>query len=106
MSSVADAPELGQAHQVVMAQAISKVESVIRENHHVMVDKVATMLDISSGSAHHIIHNMLHFHKVPAKWETSQLTTKLNKRHENACQELLEQYKTDDDSFLQCIVTE
>jgi transposase len=68
LSSVADAPRRGQAHRVVTPQAISEIERVIRENRRVMVDEVATMLDISHGSAHHIIHDVLQFHKVSARW--------------------------------------
>lgn len=47
MSRVADTPSLGQANKVVMMQAISEVEHVIRENCHIILEEVTAMLDIS-----------------------------------------------------------
>lgn len=43
-----------------------KTEFVSRENRQVKVIKIAAMLDISNGSAHHII-DMLQFHEVYAR---------------------------------------
>jgi hypothetical protein len=87
MSSVADT-RLDQAHRVITPQAISEVERVIRENCHVMLGEVATMLDISHGSTHYIIYDMLQFHKVSARWVPRQLTLELMERRVDACQEL------------------
>jgi hypothetical protein len=36
-----------------------EVELVLGENRRVIVDEVAAMLDVSHGSAHHIIHDVL-----------------------------------------------
>jgi hypothetical protein len=88
-----------------MPQAISEVECVIRENHHILVDEVAAMLDISHGSAHHIIHDVLQFHKLCARWVPRQLTLELKEKHVEPCQELLQRCETEGDSFLQRIVT-
>jgi histone-lysine N-methyltransferase SETMAR len=105
MSSVTDTPRPGQAHRVVTPQAISEVERVIRESCRDMVDEVAAMLDISHGSAHHIIHYVLQFNKVSARWVPRQLTHELKERHVDACQERLRRYETEGDGFLQRIVT-
>jgi hypothetical protein len=72
-----------------MPQVISEAERVIRENRRVTVDKVAAMLDNSHSSVQHIIHDMLQFHKVSARWVPRQLTHELKERHVDACQELL-----------------
>jgi hypothetical protein len=44
-----------------------KKNGVILENYHVTVNKVAAILDVSHGSPHHIIHDVLQFHRVNAK---------------------------------------
>ena len=42
---------------------------------------------MSHGSAHHIVHDVLQFHKVSARWVPRQLIAELKEQH--ACQELL-----------------
>jgi hypothetical protein len=59
------------------------VEQVIlqnRENRRVATDKVAVELGISRGSAHHIMHDVLQYHKMYAKWVPKQLTPDLKER--------------------------
>jgi hypothetical protein len=68
-----------------MSQAISEVEHVARENCRITVDEVAAMLGIIHGSTHHIIYNMLLFHKLSAKWVPSQATLELKDRCMDIC---------------------
>jgi hypothetical protein len=70
-----------------------------------MVDVVAATLDISHGSAHHIIHDVLQFHKVSARWVPKQLTLKRKERRVDLCQVLSRRHETEGDGFLQRIVT-
>ena len=51
-----------------VTEDITAVENVIRENRRVTVKEVASLLDISVRSAHHIIHDELKFRKVCARW--------------------------------------
>jgi hypothetical protein len=60
-------------------------------------------MDMSHGSAHHIVHDVLQFHKVSARWVLCQLTAGL-KEHVDACQELLKCFKAEGDDFLGRIV--
>jgi len=39
----------------------------VKENRHVTVNEIATHMDMSHGSAHHIVHDVLQFHKMSAK---------------------------------------
>ena len=71
--SVTDALCLGQAHHVVTPESTAAVEAIEMENHHVTVDEIAANLNISYGSAHHV----LRFHKVSARWIPRQLTPEL-----------------------------
>jgi len=57
ISSVTDSPQPGQAYQVVTPEAIAAVEAIMKENHHITLHEIATYLDMSHGSAHHIIHD-------------------------------------------------
>jgi len=61
ISSVTDSPRPGQAHPVVTTEVIAAVEAIVKENRRVTVNEIAAHLDLSHGSAHHIIHNVLQF---------------------------------------------
>ena len=63
-----DSPRPGPA---VTEDNITAVENVIRENRRVTVKEMASLLDISVGSAHHIIHDEPKFRKVCARWYPS-----------------------------------
>jgi len=93
VSSVTDSPRPGQAHRVVTPEAIAAVEAIVKENRRVTVHEIAARLDMSHGSAHHIVHDVLQFHKVPARWVPRQLTAELKERRVDACQELLNTLK-------------
>jgi len=61
VTSVEDSPSLGPA---VTEDNSAAVENVIRENRRVTVKEMASLLDISVGSAHHIFHDEMKFQKV------------------------------------------
>jgi len=60
---------------------------------------------MSDVSAHHIVHDVLQFRKVSARWVPSQLTAELKERRVDACQELLKRFEAESDGFLGRIVT-
>ena len=66
ISSVTDSPRPGQAHRVVTSEAIAAVEAIVKENRRVTVNEIAAHMNMSHGSAHHIVHDVLQFHKVSA----------------------------------------
>jgi hypothetical protein len=47
----------------VTPEAIAAVEETVKENRHVAVNDIAAHLDMSHGSAHHIVHDFLLFLK-------------------------------------------
>jgi len=63
VSSVTDSPRPGQAHRVVTPEVIAAVEAIVKENRRVTVHKIAAR----NGSARHIVHDVLQFHKVSAR---------------------------------------
>ena len=66
VSSVTDSPRPGQAHPVVIPEAIAATEAIVKENRRVTVHEIAAHLIMSHGSAHHIVHDVLQFYKVCA----------------------------------------
>jgi hypothetical protein len=63
ISSATDSPLLGQAHRVVTPEANAAVEAIVKENRCVTVNEIAAHPDMSHGSAHYIVHDVLQFHK-------------------------------------------
>ena len=77
VSSVTDSPRPGQAHRVVTPEAIAAVEAIVKENRRVTVHEISAQMDMSHGSAHHIVHDVVQFHKVSARCVPRQLTAEL-----------------------------
>ena len=63
ISSVTDSPRPGQAHPVVTPEDIAAVEAIMRENRRVTVNEIVAHLDMSHGSAQHIVHDVLQIKK-------------------------------------------
>jgi len=105
VTSVEDSPRPGPAFTAVTEDNIAAVENVIWENQRVTVKEVGSLLDMSVGSAHHIIHDKMKFRKVCARWVPKRLTPEMKERHVSACQELLCHYEADGEAFLQRIIT-
>jgi len=99
-SSVTDSPRRGQAHRVVTPEAIAADEAIVKENRRVTVNEIAAHQGMSHGSAHHIVHDVLQFHKVSARWVPRQLTVELKERRVDASQELLKRFEAEGDGFL------
>jgi predicted transcriptional regulator len=47
----------------VTPEAIAAVDAIVKENRRVTVNEIAVHLDMSHGSAHHIVHEFLQFRK-------------------------------------------
>ena len=86
-------------------EAIAAAEAIVKENRRVTVHEIAALLDMSHRSAHHIIHGVLQFHKVSARWVPRHPTAELKERLVVACQELLKRFEVEGDGFLVRIVT-
>jgi hypothetical protein len=56
ISSVTDCLRPGQAHPVVTPEGTAVAEAIVNENHRVTVNEMAAHLDMSHGSAHHVVH--------------------------------------------------
>ena len=79
---------------------IAAVEAIVKENRRITVTEIAAHLDVSDGSAHHIVHDLLQFHKVSARWVPRQLTAELKQRRVGVCQEILKRFEAEGGGFL------
>ena len=73
ISSVIDSPRPGQAHPVVTPETIAAVEAIVKENRRVTGNEIAAHLDMSHGSAHHIVRDVLQFRKVSVNYEIKNI---------------------------------
>jgi hypothetical protein len=89
----------------VTPEAIAPVDAIVKENCRITVHEIAARLDMSHGSAHHVVHDVLQFHKLSARWVPRQLTAELKERRVDACQELLKCFEAEGNGFLGRIVT-
>jgi len=55
ISSVTDSLRPGKAHRVMTPEGIAAVEAFLNENRRVTVNEIAAHLDMSHGSAHHMV---------------------------------------------------
>jgi hypothetical protein len=105
VTSLADAPLSGQTHRVVTPETIAAAEAIGMDNRRVTVNEIAANLNISHGSAHNIIHDLLKLRKVSARWVQRHLTPEPKERRVDACEELLRHLEAEGDGFLARIVT-
>ena len=55
--SLTDCPQPGQAHRVVTPEVFVAAEDIVKENRRVTVNEIAIHLDMSHGSAHHVVRD-------------------------------------------------
>ena len=94
-----------RAYRVVTSANIAAVEDISKENWHVTEKEIVTIMDISVGSAHHIVHDVLNFYKVSVRWVPCQVTAELQDRCVDSCEEHLCRLQVEGDGFLGRIVT-
>ena len=78
---------------------------MILANRRSTVDELAQSLLISHGSAQEIIHEILGYRKVSARWVPRQLTEQHKRRRVEICQTLLTRYNNEGEEFLGRVVT-
>jgi hypothetical protein len=61
----------------VTPEVIATVDDIVKENRRVTVHEKSARLDMIHGSANHIVHDVLQFHRLSARWVPRQLTAEL-----------------------------
>ncbi|GFR15270.1 HTH_48 domain-containing protein [Trichonephila clavata] len=71
---VEDIPRAGRTLTATTDANVGKVDDMIRANRRITIDEVAEELGISHERAQNIIHDILRYRKVSARWVPRQLT--------------------------------
>ena len=95
----------GRPATAVTEENIEKVNKLILSDRRVRIQDIMSELQIGSRAVNDIIHNRLGYNKVCARWIPHQLTSDQKEARMNICQDLLEHYESDGDTFLHHIVT-
>jgi len=78
----------------------------IKENRRISVLELSSNIDASAGSIDTIIHEHLLYSKVTARWVPKMLTEQHKLARVSACQQLLDRFSAEGETFLEHIVTE
>ncbi|GFR05446.1 histone-lysine N-methyltransferase SETMAR, partial [Trichonephila clavata] len=84
---------------------VGKVDDMIRANRRITIDEVAEELGISHERAQNIIHDILRYRKVLARWVPRQLISTHQEQRMAVSLEHLVRYHEDGNDFLFRIVT-
>ena len=104
-TSVKHAEGAGRPSTSTSKEKIEQAQQMILANRRITIDEVAQSLQISFGSAQEIIHEILGYNKVSARWVPRQLTEEHKRRRMEICQTLLNRYNNEGEAFLSRIVT-
>jgi histone-lysine N-methyltransferase SETMAR len=81
-----------------------RVREMVLLDRRLTIHEVANRLQVSHGSAYEIIHNILGFSKVCARWFHKQLTMLHKQTRLEFCQQNLEHYDKEGEAFLDRII--
>lgn len=102
---VEDIPRAGRTRMATTDANVGKVDDMIRVNRRITIDEVAEELGISHERAQNIIHDILRYRKVSARWVPRQLTSTHQEQRMAVSLEHLVCYHEDGNDFLFRIVT-
>ena len=85
-TSVKHAEGAGRPSTSTSEEKIEQAQQMILANRRITIDEVAQSLQISFGSAQEVIHEILGYNKVSARWVPRQLTEEHKRRRMEICQ--------------------
>ena len=100
-----DQARCGRPNSASDVQHQERVDEIIQANRRIKVRDVSEMLGISVGSAQYIIHDVLGYRKVCARWVPHMLSPELKLNRSQVSDELLARYTDEGEAFLRRIVT-
>ena len=95
----------GSSSTSTSKEKTEQAQQMILVNRRITIDKLAQSLQISHGSAQEIIHKILGYRKVFARWVLRELTEEHKRRRVEICQTLLNRYNNEGEKILSRIVT-
>ena len=82
-TSVMDAERSGRPSTSTTDEELEEARSIILTDRRVTIEEITLQLGISQGTAYSLVHDILGFHKVAARWVPRHLTEehKCNRQH-------------------------
>ena len=81
------------------------VKDLILAERRITVEEITQQRDISTGTAHHIIREVLKFPKVSCRWVPKMLTPEHKQNCPDISRKLLDRFHKEGETFLQRIIT-
>ena len=104
-TSVMDAERSGRPSTSTTDEKLEEARAIILTDRRVTIEEIALQLGISQGTAYSLVHDILGFHKVAARWVPRHLTEEHKRNRQHICSSLLERYNREGDNFLNRIIT-
>ena len=100
-----DAERSGRPSTSTTDEKLEEARAIILADRRVTIEEIALQLGISQGTAYSLVHDILGFHKVAARWVPRHLTEEHKRNRQHICSSLLERYNREGDNFLNRIIT-
>ena len=104
-TSVMDAKRSGRPSTSTTDEKLEEARTIILTDRRVTTEEIALQLGISQGTAYSLLHDVLGFHKVAARWVPRHLTEEHKRNRQHTCPSLLERYDREGDNFFNRIIT-
>lgn len=105
LTNLSDGARSGRPKYAETPEKIAEIEQVLYEDRRITIDDIASKTMLSHGSVHYIVHDVLKYRKLSARWVPRQLTHEMKVCRVDVCQMLLDRYEAEGDDFLDRIVT-
>ena len=103
--SIEDEHRPGRPIEACSQENIDSVQDMILKDRRLTTKYIAECLGVSTGTAHHIISNVLGYNKVCARWVPRMLTGENRLQRLQTSQANLELYRADSEKFHRRYVT-
>ena len=100
-TSIKDEPRQGRPSEVSTPEKQQAVNDLILAERRTTVEEIAQQLDTSTGTAHHIIREVLKFSKVSCRWVPKILTPEHKQNRLDIARKLLDRFHKEGETFLQ-----
>lgn len=103
--SIEDDPRSGGPISAATEENVKKVEKLVLEDARIKIKMLSAMTNLSIGTTHNILHDLLNLSKVSARWVPRMLTAPQKQVRVECSRELLELCGEDPSRFFNRVVT-
>ena len=93
------------AINITTEEKLEEARAIILTDRRVTTEEIALQLGISQGTTYSLVHDILGFHKIAARWMPKHLTEEHKRNRQHICSNFLQRYNREGDNFLNCIIT-